>query len=227
MKYKHYVPKTFSKEVISKFNAIKNNAYGDKGCFSIPVFKKGELIAVLTPLTQKNLQETEKNREIVRLLAKWRKDNSCWFDVFKVTEQGTQKWLRDKVIGAEDRLLFLVETPTGRPFGHMGLFRGEADNFIRGEENVVKGGITLALQAMLKWAFTELDIKELHLRVLPNNKRAVILYERCNFKEVARLPQKKIVKGETIRWEEMEETDTGEPDRFTLLMYLRRKDFEN
>lgn len=122
------------------------------------------------------------------------------------------------MIDIEDRILFLVETTDGIPFGHIGLFRGEADNFIRGRNDLVKGGMTPALKTMLSWAFTELELNELYLRVFSDNKNAKAYYERCGFKEIGLIPLRKIEKPESTRWEAIEEGDKKEAVRYFSLM---------
>ena len=211
----------FNDKTISVFKAIKNETYRNEKDFVIPVVNGMEKVANLRPITKKYLEDTEKNIEIIKLLAEWRETNQKWFDIFKVTEEGTKKWLKKSVIDIEDRILFLVETVDRIPFGHMGFFRGEADNFIRGRNNLVREGMTYALTAMLDWAFTELELNELYLRVFSDNKRAIAYYERCGFKEIGLIPLRRIEKAESTRWEAIEEGDRQEADRFFCLMKLK------
>lgn len=196
----------FDKTVIDIFNAIKNEKYAEGKNFHISVYDKNQLVAVLRPLTISSTADFPKNRDLVRLLSEWRDANNMWYPaIFKVTEEGTRRWLKERVIDEQDRLLFMVETPDGVPFGHMGFYRGEADNFIRGRADLVKGGMTCALKAMLEWASSELKIKELHLRVFSDNRPAIELYKRAGFREIGRIPMKKIVEADSVRWEEYRE----------------------
>ena len=211
----------FTDKVLSVFKLVKNETYKQGGDFSLPVYEDGKQIAVLHPLTKRNLIDNEENRKLIELLAQWREASSRWFDVFKVTEEGTRIWLKKQVIDMKNRLLFMLETVDGIPIGHMGFYRGEVDNVIRGRRDILKGVMTHALNAMLKWAFTDLDIRDLYVRVFSDNERAIAFYKRCGFSEIGKIPLRKVEKEESIRWEPIETGDRGKPDRFFSLMHLR------
>ena len=69
----------------------------------------------------------EQNPEIVSLLARWRKKHESWFPaIFRVTVEGTARWLKNQVIETPDRLLFMIRVD-GRYMGHVGLFRFHFD----------------------------------------------------------------------------------------------------
>lgn len=207
----------FNPKVIEIFRLIKNKK-NDYKSFYIPFYKDKQKIGNLKPITINYLGDNVENNELIKLLSQWRDSNSLWYPtVFKVSEEGTKKWLKDQVICVEDRLLFLVETLDGIPIGHMGLYRGEADNFIRGRENLINGGMTFALKAMLNWVFKELKIPELYLRVFSDNKRAIKFYKRCGFTEEFNIPLKKIKGKNFIKWEEITEKD-DEAERFFVVM---------
>ena len=215
---KNYKFTEFNEKTISVFKAIKNETYSNEKDFVIPVANGKEKVANLRPITKRYLEDTEENIEIIKLLAEWRETNQEWFDMFNVSVEGTKEWLKKNVIDIENRILFLVETTDGNPFGHMGLFRGEADNFIRGRNDLIKGGMTSALKTMLSWAFAELELNELYLRVFSDNKKAIAYYERCGFKQIGLIPLRKIEKAEITRWEAIEEGDKKEADRYFSLM---------
>jgi len=213
----------FNEKTISVFKAIKNGTYIKEKDFVIPVVDGIRKVANLRPITRRHLEDTEKNIELINLIAEWREMNQKWFDIFKVSAAGTKEWLKKNVIDIDNRILFLVETTDGIPFGHMGLFRGEADNFIRGRNDLVKGGMTPALKTMLSWAFAELEINELYLRVFSDNKNAKAYYKRCGFEEIGLIPLRKIEKEEITRWEAIEEGDNKKADRYFSLMKLRKQ----
>jgi RimJ/RimL family protein N-acetyltransferase len=212
----------FDSNVKEIFKSIKDGKYQKR--FFIPVYDNNQEIAILKPVTRKNLEDTEENREIIKLFAKWRNENSKWYPtIFKVTEEGTKNWLKDQVIETEDRLLFIVESPEGIPVGHMGFYRGEADNFIRGRNDILKGGMTYALKAMLEWAFDDLKINKLFLRVFEDNKKAVSFYKRCGFKGIYKIPLKKTEDNNVIKWEEIPENSTDKAERFFSVMCITNK----
>lgn len=213
--------KYFDTHVISTFESIKDETY-KRNDFNVPIYRNDMQIALLKPITKSYLEDNKYNREIIRSLAEWRNSAASWYPtIFKVTEEGTKKWLEDQVIGAKDRLLFMAETLDGIPFGHMGLYRGEADNFLRGRKDILNGGMTLGLSAMLNWAFCDLELKELHLRVFSDNQRAINFYKRCGFKEISKIPLEKIEEGNRIKWEELPENCYESAERFFSVMYLK------
>jgi RimJ/RimL family protein N-acetyltransferase len=214
---------TFNEEVKKIFKSIKKAENG-KEDFFIPVYRHNEQVAFLKPLTKNNLIDNITNHELIKLLTKWRNANSKWYPtVFEATEKGTKKWLKDQVINADDRILFMVETLDGISFGHMGLYRGEADNFIRGRQDILAGGMTYALHAMLKWVFDDLNIDELFLRVFLDNKKAISFYKRCGFKEMYKIPLKKTKEKNEIKWEEITGNNTDKAERYFSVMYISGK----
>src|SRR5271154_6605875 len=57
----------------------------------------------------------------VTRLSEWRRENSFAYpSQFSVTNSGTARWLQDRLLAVEDRLLFLVLDRHGEPIGHMG-----------------------------------------------------------------------------------------------------------
>jgi Acetyltransferases, including N-acetylases of ribosomal proteins len=214
---------TFNEEVKKTFKSIKKAKNGKKD-FSIPVYNHDHQIAFLKPLTENNLVDSPTNHEIIKLLTKWRNANSNWYPtIFEATENGTKKWLKDQVINTDDRVLFMVETLDGIPFGHMGLYRGEADNFIRGRQDILAGGMTHALRAMLKWVFNDLNMNKLFLRVFLDNKKAISFYKRCGFKEVYKIPLKKTKEKNEIKWEEITGDNPDKAERYFSVMHISCK----
>lgn len=213
--------KHFDAHVISIFASIKDKTYKGED-FNVPVYRDDIQIALLKPITKCYLEDNQYNHEIIRFLAEWRNSAAFYYPtIFKVTEEGTKKWLKDQVIGAKDRMLFMAVTLDGIPFGHMGLYRGEADNFLRGRKDILKGGMTLGLSAMLNWAFYDLELKELHLRVFSDNQRAINFYKRGGFKEISKIPLKKLEEYNRIKWEELPDNCFEGAERFYSVMYLK------
>lgn len=211
----------FNKKILSVLKEIKNETYEQGKNFNIPIYQDRKKIALLRPLTKRNLINNEENRKMIRLLGEWREANSKWFDVFKVTEEGTKRWLREQVINAEDRILFWVQTLDGVLIGHMGLYRFdfknkscEIDNVIKGKQNIIPGIMTFAQRALMNWSFSKLELENLTLRVFSDNERAIALYHRCGFKKVRDIPLKKVVKGDTIRWVEISDKSDEKPGRY-------------
>ena len=126
-----------------------------------------------------------------------------------------------------DRILFWVKTADGRPVGHVGLFRFdfesksvEVDNIVRGEEGVAPGVIQTAIAAMLDWAFDELGCEATTLRVMSDNDRAIKLYRRLGYEEIARVPLQREQEGAVIHWVEVDAPD-GDPATARYFVTMR------
>ena len=205
----------FDNNTIDIFKKIKNRD-GEWKNFTMPLKIDNVLIGHLRPITKDILIKSKSNDLLISKLSKWRENNTRWFDSFNVTDEGTLRWLKKSVIDQSDRLLFLVQSIEKIDIGHLGLFRGEADNIIRGENSINKGIMTISLKKMLYWSFKILKIKRLYLRVFSDNKRAIRFYKNCGFRSVGKIKLKKVIKGDNIRYEQVESIKN--PDRFFTLM---------
>ena len=189
--------------------------------FTIPLYSGSTLLGHLKPITKDILIKSKSNTLLISKLSKWRKNNAKWFDSFNVTDEGTLRWLKKNVIDQSDRLLFLVRNVEKIDIGHMGLYRGEADNFIRGESSISKGIMTLSLHEMLYWSFNRLKINKLYLRVFSDNYNAIKFYENCGFKSVGNIKLKKVINGDSIRYVSLQSNE--KPDRFFTLMCCKNE----
>jgi len=184
--------------------------------------RNGVPVAFLQPVSVEFVGENQ----FIKILADWREKNwDAYPTVFKVTMEGTGKWVNDQLINRDDRILFLISAPDGKPAGHLGLSNfdftnceAEIDNVVRGAHNVLPGIMTTALEVLVEWSFTRLGLKRLFLRVFYDNARAIKLYERCGFKGVKKIPLNKIIDGEVIRYEEIQEGQNLKIDRYFYLM---------
>lgn len=212
----------YKDEILSLIKKIK---FSDKtNALTIPIKEGGKTIAQLKILTS---DFTDKD---IAMLSGWRRANSEWFSTqFKVTNKGTKKWLAHQVIGAQDRLLFWIQTPDNHPIGYIGLYRFdfkkrtcEIDSVMRGVKNLVPGVMTLALNTLLQWSFAFLKMKAATLRVFSDNQRAIALYKRCGFKEIRKLPLKKVMKGKTTQWIKIDKVKPMQiVERYHSQMYLK------
>lgn len=121
-------------------------------------------------------------------LARWRKAHQNAFpSQFRVTEEGTARWLRAALLDVPDRILFLVCDRHGHPVGHLG-FAGaragdralEVDNVVRGERGQ-PGLMSAALRRLIEWGTRDLGAAEIHLRVFEDNAHAVAFYRELGF----------------------------------------------
>ena len=162
--------------------------------------------------------------DCAELFAKWRNENSTLSAVpFTATPEGTARWLDNKVIGREDRLLFLILSDPrpsdrgpsdGEKIGHIGFSSFdfadrscEVDAVLRGNKTACPGMMTFALRALIKWGKTTLKPSVIRLRVFEENRHAIEFYRRIGFFTVGKSP--------------------AGPDRTYLVMQYRADDAEN
>lgn len=208
----------YKNEVLQKIKSLKNTSFG-----------KVKIDCVFGKLKYKLLlltREKENDEAIISLLSNWRRKYNDWFPAqFKVTNKGTKKWFKEKLIEAEDRVLFMIKV-RDKYIGHVGLYRFdfdkricELDNILRGKEGY-KGIITQAIKEMMDWGKSELGLKSFVLTTLLHNRRARRVYERLGFREYKRVPMiAKVSKGR-IDWLKMPVDFQGKITRFNVYMKL-------
>ena len=215
----------FKQKVHSTLADIKEEKFSLDLPRLIPIYDlSGEIIAHLRPITK----STYHNKGEIKLLAKWRDENFFAYpSQFKVTYEGTQRWVQKAVLENETRILFFID-PLGKaskPFGHIGLatfnFRNnscEIDNVVRGDKKALKGIMTYALSALVTWVRCTLQPSHIFLRVLSDNDHAINFYKRNNFKEVQRIPLEKIESSQGIQW--LENLKLKKAEKYFIKMEL-------
>ncbi len=162
-------------------------------------------VGFLRPITA-DFKETI-NR-CVELLSRWRAENPTLSPTrFRVTLEGTERWINNLVIGNDQRILFMVQDLRENYIGHMG-FAGfdcmtqsaEVDLVVRGEKNVALGLMEYAVQALARWGKRELGLEHISLDVLWDNAHAISFYERCGFQKGELIPLTKEEAQGEIRW---------------------------
>lgn len=145
---------------------------------------------------------------LIERLARWRAGSTFAFPTqFPVTYDGTATWLRRGLLDVPDRILFLVQDRFGHPVGHLGFASAdspdrslEVDNVVRGEAGVQPGLMGAALAGLLAWGEECFRPARIHLRVFADNEHAVAFYRRHGFREGARMPLRREVEGESVRY---------------------------
>lgn len=193
---------------------------------SIPLIRDGNVVGELSAIRYQD----EHNESLITQLSKWRETAQHWFpSQFKVTHEGTANWLKNQLLDKKDRVLFIVKDSDGAQIGHVGLFRFdynhkfcELDNIIRGEDGKLKGAMTDACSALSQYALKELFLKDLYLRVVSNNKKAISLYEKIGYQEIYRAPLifKRLGEDSTC-WEESISNPYIEVERYFVTMKFK------
>ncbi len=171
--------------------------------FTIPIIEEnGGLVGTLQCIDIYSLQ----NSEIIGLLTKWRNQYmQCFLTQFAATEERTSQWLKNTVLPAEDRILFLVCDQIGQAIGNFGLCKvgkeyAELDNILRGEKVVCRNLFYYAAIALLNWIFKALNISVASLHVFSNNNRAISLYERIGFETIGLQSLSRVAAGNEVSY---------------------------
>jgi RimJ/RimL family protein N-acetyltransferase len=167
----------------SLFNSLKNGP----AC-PIPIYRLGQP-GILAAVGWSDANDPE----AVARLATWQEmAESLAPPSFPFTPPGARAWLIEQVLDIPDRLLFWVQSPKGKPIGHLRLCRFDArqrtmeiDQVMRGEAKF-PGLMTHAVGALCRWAGETLGLDRLVLRIPSSNGPAMRLAARCGFLEQSR-----------------------------------------
>lgn len=190
--------RVYKNKVVQKIKKLKYNFFQNTKIDCIFKNQKYELFLLTKDCINKP--------KIIKLLAKWRKKHEQWFpSQFKVTLSETKKWLRDKVINAPDRLLFIINIDD-EYIGHIGLFRFnfndtacEIDNIVRGV-NKYPGIMQNAISHLLQWGKKELLLKNYTLKTSSDNHKALKLYKKLGFISYKEVPLIQVSKKGCKKW---------------------------
>lgn len=163
---------------------------------------------------------------LISTLAQWRRDNAFAYpSQFTVTESGTASWLKEKVIGVEDRMLFLVVDRHGYLVGHLGFANAindqmeiELDNIVRGVAGVAPGIMTKSMLKLIEWARENLGPKSFYLRVFSDNEHAIRFYRRIGFVDAQLIPLRRWEEGGSVFYRPLADRDCNPPDKYFLRM---------
>lgn len=207
-------------KILSKIKKLKSLSFGEVRIKCLFDHKKYNLVLITGDCVE--------DRNIVRLLAKWRKKHQSWFQAqFKVTTKGTKIWLEKKVIDTPDRLLFLINIDDDF-IGHMGFFRFDFKNFNCEIDNVIRGKpgypgiIQNSLKYLMKWGKKNLDIKNYTLETTSDNQKALSLYVRLSFIEFKRIPLIETDKKGYNEWIEAPKDYKKNIKRYNIFMKIKQ-----
>jgi perosamine synthetase len=141
-------------------------------------------------------------------LTRWRNENvAAYPSQFVATPISTKAWLRDRVLGVPDRMLFLVINKFGRTVGHLGFASAinddcslEMDNIVRGVKSGDAGIMMSAMITLMDWAEEKVGPREIYLRVFECNTHAITFYEKLGFVRDRLLPLTKHLDGGNVNF---------------------------
>lgn len=136
------------------------------------------------------------------------------------TKEGHLRWIDTKVKTGEVVQFIIVEKESNKPIGSVYLrdidyefHKAEYGIFIGEDCKKGKGYGTQAARLMIKYAFAELHLHRIYLRVYSDNERAINSYKKAGFMVEGLLKDDVLVRGKyrDIIWMGIiNELDTGE-----------------
>ncbi len=143
--------------------------------------------------------------EDTELIVSWRNQdavrrNFIYQELF--TREGHEHWIRTMVETGRVVQMIICEAEDGRPVGSVYLRdidrqhnKAEYGIFIGGEGARGKGYGTMAAGLMIRYAFEEMGLHRLFLRVFADNTQAIRSYEKAGFEREACLREDVCIDG--------------------------------
>ena len=195
--------------------------------------KNPDKIPLTTDLNRKSifLISAKSSKENVKLITKWRRQNWQGFlTKFKVTEQGTKKWL-ENISQNPSRILFFINY-NNKKIGHIGFHRYDKKNKKVDIDSVLKAVrvnspkiMENVLHVLFNWGFNDLKLSKIQLRVFSDNYKAINLYERSGMITIKSTPIKKIITNDGWIWKEVKFTKNKIAQRYMNTMEINKKSF--
>lgn len=194
---------------------------------AIPIEYRGKSLGSLVPVGSWILEDPN----LIQQMSEWRGSAMRMFLIqFESTPSKTKAYLTNYSIGQRNRILFMIETG-GSFVGHIGLAgittnSAELDNLMRGSAGGSPDLMKASEWTLANWAFNELGIQSLNLRILSYNIFAKVIHEEMGFQKTQCLNLRRVVEDDTIKLTECSEEQSNV--RFTCdYMTLSRQDFCN
>jgi hypothetical protein len=218
----------FEERVTGRIRQVKLCPEEEIAACTFPVYAGERTVAFLRPITPAIFGSDGE----IELLRRWReKANPHYLSQFEVTLEGTRRWLQYGLFDLPGRILFMVDLPGGRPVGHVGLYRFdfeerscEMDNLIRGVEGVFPPVMRLAVAALHRFAYLDLQVEKTRCRIVSINRTFLWQAGRFGYREVRRVPLCRVERDNAVFWEECPPTPGREAERYfiTLEMTARK-----
>ena len=115
---------------------------------------------------------------------------------YPVSRQEEEEFLRGHHASSFDQVPLAIETKDGRHIGNLGLHGASSESrsaelgiVIGDKERWSQGYGADAISTLLRFAFQEMNLNRVWLRVFEYNERAIACYRKCGFREEGRLRQ--------------------------------------
>ena len=144
--------------------------------------------------------------EHTNLIVKWRNNENVRKNfIFQddMTEEMHVSWMNNKVLKNEVIQFIIVDKQTNLPVGSTFLkdissFKAEFGIFIGDDNARGKGFGTEAAKLICEYAFSELKLHKIYLRVLAKNEAAIRSYEKVGFEKEAYLVDEEEINGKFV-----------------------------
>jgi len=179
--------------------ALKQSTLSDSMKIALPVTIDNEIVARLVPVGSWILSMPE----VICEMSEWRgRAMRMFLTQFESTPDLTHKYLATFTIGHQDRVLFMIES-CGDFIGHIGLANvtsesAEVDNLVRGRSGGPPNLMEEIERTLVTWAFEELSLDHLYLRILSYNLFARLLHESIGFRVTERRNLRKVNSGDEV-----------------------------
>jgi RimJ/RimL family protein N-acetyltransferase len=185
-------------EIIRKLKVPTLEAAMD---LSIPIDMQGQRIGKLVPVGSWIFSA----EQLIEDFAHWRSEAmEMFFARFEASVESTREYLRVMPLGSGNRILFVIEE-NQEFIGHIGIsnlsrISGEIDNVLRGKSPDNKGLMLSSQRTLCHWAFDQLGLERLTLKVASYNYRAKRLYEQVGFRLISSSPLKVVSEGGIVNF---------------------------
>lgn len=215
------------KDIIKIFDKLKCKSPNEPVLNFLVRDDEDKIVAYLKPII-KDYKLTDPYLPV--LLSRWREENpTISTGNFKITIERTIKWLDELVINRSDRLIFVIYDFDNKPLGHigfsnfnLGLETCELDSVLRGVKNQIPGLMKFCTMKLVKWAFEELELRDVELSVYSDNYSAIKFYEKIGFEITKRIPLVKIVLDNEEKFEIAGDDFIGEAEKYYLKMKFNK-----
>ncbi len=152
----------------------------------------GVVVKVSSPLEGKRVILREAEDKDLKQMYKWCEDDELqrWMGSFKHNDnRDFPDWYR-QLYDSVDAKVFAIDTKDGRMIGDIELIHitwrnGAAELVVRIADRAFwgKGYGQDAINCILDYAYSDMKLKEIYLRVDSYNKRAIKCYKKCGFEK--------------------------------------------
>lgn len=191
---------------------FKVDTFNEAESFGLDVKRHHETLGRLVPVGSWILD----NISLIDELTVWRDCSKKMFLTrFEPSRDGTTQYLEQTAIAEPNRILFMIEANSVF-VGHIGLILGtdqtaELDNLIRGKKGGDRDLAELSEARLLEWAFFDLGLERIELRVLSFNFQARAMHDSIGFTKFHETPLRAAIRDGKAVLEECEASVSNVP----------------